>query len=73
MRDFIENERQHMAMEESVLFPAAVKVLRPQDWADIALNAGDNMLSDIAIEERFGVLRDQILQWEKEAQPHPSS
>ena len=35
IRDFIDNERQHMAMEESVFFPAAVEVLRPQDWAEI--------------------------------------
>src|SRR4030095_13006132 len=35
IRNFINNERQHMAMEERVVFPAALNALRPQDWADI--------------------------------------
>lgn len=36
IRDFIEQERRHMAMEERYFFPAAVKALQPQDWAEIA-------------------------------------
>ena len=35
IRDFIDHERRHMAMEERVLFPAAMRVLLPQDWAEI--------------------------------------
>ncbi len=37
IRDFIDHERQHMAMEERVVFPTILNVLRPEDWADIAL------------------------------------
>jgi hypothetical protein len=30
IRDFIDQERQHMAMEERVVFPAALNALRPK-------------------------------------------
>ena len=36
IRDFIEQERRHVAMEERDFFPAAVNALQPQDWAEIA-------------------------------------
>jgi hemerythrin-like domain-containing protein len=39
--DFINQERQHMVMEERIMFPAALNALRPQDWADIALKLAD--------------------------------
>jgi hemerythrin-like domain-containing protein len=38
IRDFIDHERQHMAMEERLLFPAALKILRPTEWEEIVLN-----------------------------------
>ena len=38
MRDFIDHERQHMAKEERLLFPAALNALLPADWAEIALH-----------------------------------
>ena len=41
IRDFIGHERQHMTMEERVVFPAALNALRPEDWADIALKLVD--------------------------------
>jgi hemerythrin-like domain-containing protein len=41
MRDFIDHERQHMAMEERLVFPAALKALRSADWAEIALKLAD--------------------------------
>ena len=56
IRDFIEKERRHMAMEERDFFPAAVKSLQPQDWAEIAARLTDQrdpLFSDLA-EERFG-------------------
>ena len=31
IRDFINHERQHMAMEERVVFPAVLNALRPED------------------------------------------
>ncbi len=69
IRDFIDNERQHMAMEESVFFPAAVEVLRPQDWAEIyaRLTARKDPLNT-ALEDKYRLLRDLILQWEREAE-----
>jgi hemerythrin-like domain-containing protein len=39
--DFINQERQHMVMEERIMFPAALNALRPEDWADIALRWAD--------------------------------
>ena len=41
MHDFIDHERRHMAMEERLVFPAALKALRPADWAEIALKLAD--------------------------------
>jgi hemerythrin-like domain-containing protein len=69
IRDFIDHERQHMAMEEHVLFPAAVKVLLPQDWAEIGakLTTRKDPL-DTALEDKYRLLRDLILQWEQEAE-----
>jgi hemerythrin-like domain-containing protein len=70
MRDFIDHERQHMAMEERVLFPAAVKVLLPQDWREITvrLAARKDPFSDTALEDKYRLLRHLILQWEHEAE-----
>ena len=69
IRDFIDHERQHMAMEENVFFPAAVEVLRPQDWAEIhaRLTARKDPLNT-ALEDKYRLLRDLILQWEQEAE-----
>ncbi len=36
IRNFIMCQRHHMAMEEREFFPAAVRALQPQDWAEIA-------------------------------------
>jgi len=69
IRDFIVHERRHMAMEERDFFPAAVKALRPQDWAEIASGLTDRedpLFSEI-VEERFKAVRTHILQLELEA------
>jgi hemerythrin-like domain-containing protein len=34
VRDFIEDERRHMVLEDEVVFPAIVSSLHPEDWAD---------------------------------------
>jgi hemerythrin-like domain-containing protein len=70
MRDFIENERQHMAMEERLVFPAALNALRPADWAEIALKLADRFdpLSQLGFEEKFNKLRRTILELEEEAE-----
>ena len=69
IRDFIARERQHMAMEERVFFPAAIVALQPQDWAEIASTLTDQkdpLFSEI-VEERFDAVRKHILQLEEEA------
>jgi hemerythrin-like domain-containing protein len=70
IRDFIEQERRHMMMEDRDVFPAALKAVKPQDWTEIAsavTGRKDPLLSDIA-EEQFDALRAHILRLEQEAQ-----
>ena len=70
VRDFIEHERRHIMMEDRDFFPAALKVLEPQDWTEIAsalTNHEDPLFSEAA-EETFGALRARILQLEQEAE-----
>ncbi len=69
IRDFINHERQHMAMEERVVFPAVINALRPEDWADIALQLADRYgpPSQPDFEEKFSTLRRNILEMEAEA------
>ena len=57
-------------MEERDFFPAAVKALQPQDWAEIASRLTDQkdpLFSEI-VEERFDAVRRHILQLEQEAE-----
>ena len=70
MRDFIDHERQHMAKEERLLFPAALNALLPADWAEIALKLTDSRdpLSQPRLEEKFNTLRRNILKLEEEAE-----
>jgi hemerythrin-like domain-containing protein len=70
VRDFIERERRHIAMEERDFFPAAVKALEPHDWAELGAAVTcheDPLFSDVA-EERFDGLRAHILRLEQEAE-----
>jgi hemerythrin-like domain-containing protein len=72
--DFIQQERQHIAMEERDFFPAAVKALRPQDWAEIASRLTDQkdpLFSEI-VEQRFEAVRRHIVQLEQEAEAERS-
>jgi len=68
MREFIEHQREHLAMEERLLFPAAVKALLPEDWKEIDLRWSDkkDALFNVGIEERCHSLRDRVLRWERE-------
>jgi len=69
LRDFIDHERQHMAMEERGFFPAAVEALRPQDWAEIYTRLIARMDPlNTALEDKYRLLRQLILQWEQEAE-----
>ncbi len=70
IRDFIDRERRHISMEDKHFFPAALKALKPKDWTEIGLaltSHKDPLFSEI-VEERFEMLRDHILQLEKEAE-----
>jgi hemerythrin-like domain-containing protein len=75
IRDFIEQERRHMAMEERVFFPAAIKALQPQDWAEIAERLTDQRdpLFSHVVEEKFETVRRHILQLEQEAEAERSA
>ena len=69
IRDFIDHERQHMAMEERVFFPAVIDVLQPQDWAEIYASLIVRMDPlNTALEDKYRLLRHLILQWEQEAE-----
>jgi hemerythrin-like domain-containing protein len=71
VRKFIMHERRHIAMEERDFFPAAVRVLQPEDWAEIAStlsNQKDPLFSEI-VEEKFDTVRRHILRLEQEAEP----
>jgi len=70
VRDFIEHERRHITMEDRDFFPAALKALEPQDWAEIAsaLTCHEDPLFSDAAEETFDALRTRILQLEQEAE-----
>lgn len=70
VHEFIEHQRRHMEKEERLLFPAAVKSLRPEDWAEIderVIN-GKDPLFDSESEMEFRTLQQTILRWENEAQ-----
>jgi hemerythrin-like domain-containing protein len=70
IRDFIEYERRHIAMEEWDFFPAAAEALQPQDWAEIASSRSASQkdpLFSAAAEERFDAVRRRILQLEQDA------
>ena len=70
IRDFIDHERQHMAMEERTVFPAVLGALRPKDWADIALKIVDRYgpPSEPDFEEQFSTFRRNILDLERDAE-----
>jgi hemerythrin-like domain-containing protein len=69
IRDFIDHERRHMALEERVFFPAAVEVLLPQEWAEIyARSTARKDPVNAALEDKYRHLRHLILQWEQEAE-----
>jgi hemerythrin-like domain-containing protein len=70
VHEFIESQREHLKREETLLFPAAVKALRPEDWAEIEarLSERKDPLFDSEVDEKFHSLERSILRWEQEAQ-----
>ena len=70
VREFIDHQRLHIMMEDRDFFPAALRVLSPSDWTEIAsasTNHEDPLFSDAA-DEIFTALRARILQMEKESE-----
>jgi hemerythrin-like domain-containing protein len=75
IHDFIDHERKHMETEERVVFPAVLKALLPEDWADIALKLADRYgsPSEPDFEEKFSTLRRNILDLEGAAEEERSN
>jgi hemerythrin-like domain-containing protein len=74
VREFITQERRHMAMEDREFFPAALKALKPQDWDEIAAAVDshrDPLFSDVT-EDRFSEVRKYILRLEEDAEAERS-
>jgi hemerythrin-like domain-containing protein len=67
VRDFIDNERKHIALEDEVVFPAIVDTLQPADWADVALTLADRYgpPATADFEEQFNKLRRDIIELEE--------
>lgn len=70
VHDFIEHQRQHLQKEERLLFPAAVKALRSDDWAEIDARLDDRKdpLFNSVVEDGFRNLQRTILRWEQETE-----
>lgn len=68
--DFIDHQRRHMIKEDQLLFPAALDVLTPEDWAqiDARIDARKDPMFDGTVEARFQNLHNTILRWEKETE-----
>lgn len=66
-REFLEAYWRHMDMEETLFFPIALQELTEDDWR--ALDAEVEEMSDPLfggrVEERFKVLRNEVLMWDE--------
>jgi hemerythrin-like domain-containing protein len=62
-QDFLYLYRRHIEMEETAFFPAALKALGPEDWAEIDAQVSDreDPLFGAKVEKRFADLRREIL------------
>lgn len=67
VRDFLAYQREHMDVEERLLFPAVLDVLRPDDWSDVEsmLTQQTAALRQAAIEQSQQA-RERIFRWERE-------
>ena len=68
IRDFIDNERLHMRMEEQHFFPKAEELLSAEDWAEVDTQAAreDDPLFGTRTAKEFEKLHNSILLWEEE-------
>jgi hemerythrin-like domain-containing protein len=62
-RNFIDNERCHMASEEKTLFPAAIRCLTDDDWAEIDVRSArfKDPLSEEHTGDRLNLLRSELM------------
>ncbi|WP_316192593.1 hemerythrin domain-containing protein [Bradyrhizobium sp. SZCCHNRI1029] len=70
VHEFIDSQREHLRKEETLLFPAALRALQAEDWADIDARMSDRKdpLFDGDVAEKFHNLERTILRWEHEAE-----
>jgi hemerythrin-like domain-containing protein len=63
---FIDQQREHMKMEESTFFPAAERALTAKDWSDLAalMTREDDPLFGVQVGASFEQLRQTILAWQ---------
>ncbi len=66
-RKFIDINRRHLVMEEEGFFPLALRVLGPEDWAEIDAHVTDreDPLFGGAVEERFRARHESILELDR--------
>jgi len=69
LRAFLDAYRRHMALEESTFLPAARRALSAAELAEIDTRPGpqSDPLFGAASEDRFAALRQDILDWAKDA------
>ena len=68
-RTFLEAYRHHMEMEETAFFPLAQRHLTAEDWAVVDREV-EQMVDPLfggRVEERYKVLRNEILLWDEVA------
>jgi len=70
VHEFITYQRAHMDKEEVMLFPAALRALKAEDWADIDARLGNRAdpLFDGQSLKKYQALQKTILRWERETQ-----
>ncbi len=64
-REFLDFYRSHIKKEEEVFFPAALKMLTKEDWAEISevREIRDDPIFGPSSHERLETLREDILTW----------
>jgi hemerythrin-like domain-containing protein len=65
---FIELQRQHMAMEEQLFFPAAERIFNAQDWKqlEVAMTDQEDPLFGEAVGVHFDSISERIRRWQQE-------
>jgi len=69
--EFIESQRRHIRMEESIFFPTALRVLTAEDWAllDAELSDTTDPIFGSQKEGQFEALRQEIMDWQSAREP----